>query len=86
MASSAPTCTGFTLRAAATTPSLNGTIAAEESTPCSTQAAIDYRVGPLLTGARHSARQLDFRDDAGREFPPRQKLALDCGGLRLAYE
>jgi hypothetical protein len=33
MASSAPTCTGVTLRAAATTPSLSGTIAAEASTP-----------------------------------------------------
>lgn len=31
------------------------------------QAAIDHRVRPLLTGTRHSARQLDFRDDAGGE-------------------
>jgi hypothetical protein len=84
MASSAPTCTGFTLRAAATMPSRNDRGRGEHA--LQHQAAIDHRVGPLLTGARHGARQLDFRDDAGRELPPRQELALDSGGLCLAYE
>ncbi len=49
-------------------------------------AAVDHGVNSFLTGTRHSARQFDLGDNAGCEATPRQKLALDSSGLRLAYE
>jgi hypothetical protein len=81
MASSAPTCTGFTLARRGDDAIAERNDRGRGKYSLQHQTAIDYRVGPLLTGTRHSTRQLDFRDDAGREFPPCQKLALDRSRL-----